>query len=91
MDTEFFDAAGSQTADYGAKRLTPEAVVKTALATLDRRSAPPSVITNGRPLALATKLLPRRQVVQIMGRMARRKQPPASVVGSRRVAVDLVR
>ena len=65
-------AAGSQTADYGAKRLTPEAVVKTALATLDRRSAPPSVITNGRPLALATKLLPRRQVVQIMGRMARR-------------------
>src|SRR5215213_8789435 len=72
MDTEFFDAAGSQTADYGAKRLTPEAVVKTALATLDRRSAPPSVITNGRPLALATKLLPRRQVVQIMGRMARR-------------------
>jgi hypothetical protein len=39
---------------------------------LDRRSAPPSVITNGRPLALATKLLPRRQVVQIMGRMARR-------------------
>jgi hypothetical protein len=30
------------------------------------------VITNGRPLALATKLLPRRQVVQIMGRMARR-------------------
>src|SRR5215211_9075760 len=72
MDTEFFDAAGSQTADYGAKRLTPEAVVKTALATLDRRSAPPSVITNGRPLALATKLLPRRQVVQITGRMARR-------------------
>jgi short-subunit dehydrogenase len=77
MDTEFFDAAGSQTADYGAKRLTLEAVVKTALATLDRRSAPPWVITNGRPLALATKLLPRRQVVQIMGRMARRSHGAA--------------
>ena len=60
MDTEFFDAAGSQTADYGAKRLTPEAVVRKALTTFDRRSAAPSVITNGRPLALATKLLPRR-------------------------------
>ena len=72
MDTEFFDAAGSQTADYGTKRLTPEAVVSTALATLDRRSAPPSVITNGRSLALVTKLLPRRQAVQLMGRFARR-------------------
>jgi short-subunit dehydrogenase len=72
MQTEFFDAAGSQTADYGAKRATPEAVVKTALETLDRRSARPSVVTNGRPLALASRLLPRRQVVQIMGRMARR-------------------
>ncbi|TDO44265.1 hypothetical protein EV643_11676 [Kribbella sp. VKM Ac-2527] len=58
--------------DYGAKRATPEAVVKTALQTLDRRSAPPSVVTNGRPLALAGRVIPRRQVVQIMGRMARR-------------------
>ena len=72
MDTEFFEAAGSQTADYGAKRLSPEAVVKKALATLDRRSAPPSVITNGRPLALASRLLPRRLIAQLMGRLARR-------------------
>ncbi|MEV0643016.1 SDR family oxidoreductase [Streptomyces sp. NPDC050619] len=69
--TEFYDAAGSETADYGAKRVTPEHVVKTALDTLDRRSAPPSVITNGRPIALAGKILPRRMIVRFMGRMAR--------------------
>ncbi|MFG2025720.1 SDR family NAD(P)-dependent oxidoreductase [Streptomyces sp. NPDC048825] len=69
--TEFYDAAGSETADYGAKRVTPEHVVTMALDTLDRRSAPPSVITNGRPIALAGKILPRRLIVRIMGRMAR--------------------
>jgi short-subunit dehydrogenase len=74
MQTEFFDAAGSQTADYGAKRATPADVVRTALDTLDRRSAPPSVITNGRPLALASKFLPRRLIVRFMGRMARRQR-----------------
>jgi hypothetical protein len=72
MQTEFFDAAGSQSADYGAKRATPHDVVRIALQTLDRRSAPPSVITNGRPLALASKLLPRRQVVRFMGWSQRR-------------------
>jgi short-subunit dehydrogenase len=70
--TEFYDAAGSETADYGAKRVTPEHVVRTALETLDRRFAPPSVITNGRRLALAGKILPRRLIVRFMGRMARR-------------------
>lgn len=69
--TEFYDAAGSETADYGAKRVTTDHVVKTALDTLDRRSAPPSVITNGRPIALASKILPRRLIVRFMGRMAR--------------------
>ena len=72
MQTEFFDAAGSQSADYGSKRATPEDVVKIALDTLDRRSAPPSVITNGRPLALMSKVLPRRFVVRIMGSTQRR-------------------
>src|SRR6185369_15951803 len=37
MQTEFFDAAGSQTADLGTKRATPEHVVTMALDTLDRR------------------------------------------------------
>jgi uncharacterized protein len=72
MQTEFFDAAGSQSADYGTKRATPKDVVTMALDTLDRRSAPPSVITNGRPLALASKFLPRRAVVRFMGSIQRR-------------------
>lgn len=79
MDTEFFEAAGSQSADLGAKRLTPRAVVAQALATLDRRSAPPSVITNGRSLTLLSRLLSRRQVAQIMGRLTRRAHPQPSV------------
>ncbi|MFE9888469.1 SDR family NAD(P)-dependent oxidoreductase [Streptomyces scopuliridis] len=73
--TEFYDVAGSQSADYGTKRATPEQVVTIALDTLDRRSAPPSVVTNGRPLALAGKLLPRRPMVRLMGWMARRQRP----------------
>ncbi|GIM94685.1 SDR family NAD(P)-dependent oxidoreductase [Paractinoplanes toevensis] len=73
MQTEFFDAAGSQSADYGAKRATPADVVAVALDTLDRRSAPPSVITNGRPLALASKFLPRRRIVRLMGSLGRRQ------------------
>ena len=83
--TEFYDAAGSQSADYGTKRATPEQVVKIALDTLDRRSAPPSVVTNNRPLALATKLLPRRAMVRIMGWVARRSAPqPAAAARTNR-------
>jgi short-subunit dehydrogenase len=81
MQTEFFDAAGSQSADYGTKRASPADVVRTALDTLDRRSAPPSVITNGRPLAVLSKLLPRRPMVRLMGWMARRQQTQPSTVG----------
>jgi short-subunit dehydrogenase len=72
MQTEFFDAAGSQTADGGTKRATPRDVVRIALDTLGRRNAPPSVVTNGRPIALATKLLSRRAVVRFWGWNARR-------------------
>jgi short-subunit dehydrogenase len=72
MQTEFFDTVGSQAADYGAARATPQDVVRIALETLDRRSAPPSVITNGRPLALAGKFLSRRHVVRLMGSIQRR-------------------
>ncbi|WP_406470052.1 SDR family NAD(P)-dependent oxidoreductase [Streptomyces sp. NBC_01615] len=71
-NTEFYDVAGSQSADYGTKRVTPADVVRMALDALDRRSAPPSVITNGRRLALVSKFLPRRVTVRFMGRMARR-------------------
>jgi uncharacterized protein len=76
--TEFYDAAG-QTADFGSKRATPEQVVRIALDTLDRRSAPPSVVTNTRSLALLGKLLSRRSMVRLMGWMARRSQPQSTV------------
>lgn len=72
METEFYEAAGSQSADYGAKRATPQDVVRIALDTLDRRSGPPSVITNGRAIAVAGRFLPRRQVVRFMGATQRR-------------------
>jgi short-subunit dehydrogenase len=72
MQTEFFDAAGSDSADYGTKRATPNEVVTKALDALDRRSAPPSILTNGRSLALASRFLPRRTVVGFMGRSQRR-------------------
>jgi hypothetical protein len=74
MQTEFFDVAGNQSADLGTKRATPEQVVKIALDTLDRRSAPPSVVTNGRSLVLLGKLLPRRAMVRLLGWMARRSR-----------------
>ena len=72
VETEFYDSAGSQSADYGVKRATPQDVVRIALKTLDRASGPPSVITNGRPLALMSKFLPRRRVVRFMGATQRR-------------------
>jgi len=84
MQTEFFDAAGSQSADYGAKRATPEQVVRIALDTLDRRSAPPSVITNSGSLAVASKLLPRRTMVRIMGWAARRSRPEPAAARTNR-------
>ncbi|MEU5259658.1 SDR family oxidoreductase [Amycolatopsis sp. NPDC021455] len=75
MQTEFFDVAGSQSADFGTTRATPEQVVTIALDTLDRRSAPPSVITNGRSLTVLGRLLSRRHMVRFMGWLARRSQP----------------
>lgn len=72
METEFFDAAGSQSADYGSKRATPQDVVRIALDAVDSRSAPPSIVTNGRALALASRFLPRRQIVRLMGATQRR-------------------
>jgi len=76
MQTEFFDAAGSQTADLGTKRTTPEHVVTMALDTLDRRSAPPSIVTNSRSLTVLGRLLSRRHMVRLIGGMARRAQAP---------------
>ncbi|MCG7631429.1 MULTISPECIES: SDR family NAD(P)-dependent oxidoreductase [Gordonia] len=70
--TEFYDVAGSRSADFGTKRATPRRVVDVALGTLDRSSPPPSVISNGRPLSIVTKFMPRRAVVRLMGALQRR-------------------
>lgn len=75
MRTEFFDSAGSQTADYGTRRATPEDVVSASLRQLRRRSAPPSVITNGRLLTVVARLLSRRTMVRFMGALQRRAAP----------------
>lgn len=72
MKTEFFDVAGSQSADFGTRRILPQDVVAKALATLDKGARRPSVITNGAPLAHAARFLPRRAVVRLMGTLARR-------------------
>lgn len=72
MKTGFFEAAGSDSADYGAPRVSAEHVVNRALSTIDGRNAPPTIITNGRPLALASRFLTRRAVVRIMGAFQRR-------------------
>lgn len=81
MKTEFFDAAGSQAADYGSRRVRPEDVVKTALDTVNKPSRRPSVITNGRPLAIAARFLPRSTVVRFMGSTIRRSKRGHSVAG----------
>ncbi len=74
MATESFDTVGSKAADYGTRRARPEDVVKTAIDTVDKRSHRPSVITNGRPLAVAARLLPRRALVHFMGATIRRSK-----------------
>ncbi|TXS48079.1 SDR family oxidoreductase [Streptomyces sp. uw30] len=70
--TEFFDVAGTTQAAGGTKLASPVDVVRTALAALDRRNPPPSVIAGrlNRMLAfLARRLATRRQVIRAIGRL----------------------
>jgi uncharacterized protein len=70
--TEFFDVAG-EGARIGNFR-EPEGVVSLALATLDRRNPPPSIIDGGRNrfLALSGRLVSRRMLTTVAGRLASR-------------------
>lgn len=70
--TEFFDVAGAG-ARIGTFR-EPHGVVALALATLDRRNPPPSIIDGGRNrlLALSGRLVPRRTLTTMSGRLASR-------------------
>jgi short-subunit dehydrogenase len=70
--TEFFDVVGTMRAAGGSSLASPADVVRTALAALDRRNPPPSVIAGrmNRVLAFLTRrLATRRQVVRAVGRL----------------------
>ncbi|MEU9348434.1 SDR family oxidoreductase [Streptomyces sp. NPDC048278] len=70
--TEFFDVVGTERAAGGNKLASPADVVRTALAALDRRNPPPSVIAGrmNRVMAqLARRLATRRQIIRAIGRM----------------------
>ncbi|MGA5297451.1 SDR family oxidoreductase [Streptomyces sp. SCA2-2] len=70
--TEFFDVVGTTQAAGGTRLASPVDVVRTALAALDRRNPPPSVIAGrmNRVMAfVARRLATRRQVVRTIGRL----------------------
>ncbi|MEU5269493.1 SDR family NAD(P)-dependent oxidoreductase [Streptomyces hygroscopicus] len=68
-DTEFFDVVGTDGADGGTRRQSPQEVVATALRTLDRRTPPPSVISGrlNRVMASLGRASSRRRAVMMMG------------------------
>ncbi|GAA2228267.1 hypothetical protein GCM10010430_04850 [Kitasatospora cystarginea] len=69
--TEFFEVVGTDRAAGGTRLAAPADVVRTALAALDRRNPPPSVIAGrmNRVMAFLARLAPRRQVIRAVGRM----------------------
>ena len=71
--TEFFDVVGTEDAAAGTAMQTADQVITTALATLDRRTPPPSVVSGRRnhALSLAARVLTRRRAVLTAGAMLR--------------------
>ncbi|GAA3761054.1 hypothetical protein GCM10022225_53310 [Plantactinospora mayteni] len=71
--TEFFDIAG-ESADGGTRRMSAEAVVAAALAGLDRRNPPPSVIAgrSNKAAAVVGRLVGRRRMTELIGGMMNR-------------------
>ncbi|GHA09359.1 dehydrogenase [Streptomyces tauricus] len=70
--TEFFEVVGTTRAAGGATLASPSDVVHTALAALDRRNPPPSVIAGrmNRVAALVgRRLATRRQIIRAVGRL----------------------
>ncbi|WP_369131339.1 SDR family NAD(P)-dependent oxidoreductase [Modestobacter roseus] len=67
-DTEFFDVVGTDAADGGRDRQSPQEVVATAFQALDRRKPPPSVAVGraNRASVRAVRLLTRRRAVLLM-------------------------
>ncbi|MGW2249981.1 hypothetical protein ACWCXH_07255 [Kitasatospora sp. NPDC001660] len=69
--TDFFEVIGTDRAAGGTRLAAPDDVVRAALAALDRRNPPPSVIAGrmNRVMAFLVRLAPRRQVIRAVGRM----------------------
>ncbi|MER5730599.1 SDR family NAD(P)-dependent oxidoreductase [Streptomyces sp. NPDC002138] len=69
--TEFFDVVGTEGVSGGTRVHSAEAVVRTALRTLDRKNPPPSVIPGAlnRLMAIGGRLLTRRRMVTSVGRI----------------------
>ncbi|WJL94495.1 SDR family oxidoreductase [Microbacterium sp. ET2] len=75
-ETEFFQVAG-EAAGGGARRMSAEAVARTALTAIARRTPPVTVIagTSNRLSAIATRLAGRRRMTEFVGRLMMRDQP----------------
>lgn len=69
-ETEFFDVVGNEHGAVG-QRQTPDQVVRTLLAALDRRFPPPTVVcgVGNKAQATATRLVPTRVAATIAGRL----------------------
>ncbi|MEU0119734.1 SDR family oxidoreductase [Streptomyces bobili] len=70
--TEFFDVVGTMRAAGRARLASPVDVVRTALAALDRKNPPPSVIAGRMNQAAATltrRLATRRQIIRVVSRL----------------------
>ena len=95
--TEFNAVVGTDDATAGARMRTPDDVVATALAHLDRRNPGPSVIdgSSNRLGANVGRVMSRRGAVAMMHRLtdpARRKRPDAALgVGAATIWADDVR
>ncbi|MCS7482502.1 SDR family NAD(P)-dependent oxidoreductase [Umezawaea endophytica] len=79
--TEFFDVVGTEDAAGGTTLRSPVEVVENALAALGRKRTPPSMASgrmNRVVAAVMHRVLPRRRIVQIMGRMTTPKTKPIS-------------
>lgn len=72
-DTEFFDVAGDS-ADGGSRRMSPGAVVATALRALGRRNPPPSIMAGrtNRLSEIIGRVVGRHRMMKMVGRVMAR-------------------
>jgi hypothetical protein len=78
--TEFFEVVGTEDAAAGTRMQSAPEVIALALATLDRRNPPPSVVSGrvNRAMTVAGRLISRRSTVRLVGRLTRSDGRPTS-------------